>query len=119
MPKPIRRAKHPNAENRELEFEWLSHYGLGNSEIGRLLPTVPGTMTSDRCFYVNSMLPKHIFRGRTQASLPITQGRWFLIPLEIVEQFPRLYESTLSPAAAVSLLGDDSPRGVAAWTAGG
>jgi hypothetical protein len=119
MPKPARRSPHPNAENLEVEFGWLATYGLDRPEIGRLLPTVPGTLTSPRCFYVNSMLPKHIFRGREQGSLPLTAGRWFLIPLEIVRAFPKLWESTLPPAAAVSKLGNDGPTTMAAWTAGG
>ena len=119
MPKPVRRSPHPNAENLKLEFEWLSGYGLTPSEIERLLPTVPGTMTSTRCFYVNSMLPRHIFRGREQGSLPLTAGRWFLIPLEIVESFPKLWANPVPPAAAVSLLGNDGPQAMAAWTEGG
>ena len=119
MPKPVRRSKHPNAENLEVEFEWLGQYGLSETEIGRILPTVPGGLTGPRYYYVNSMLPKRIFRGRDQGSLPLTSGRWFLIPLEIVEAHPKLSESPLLPAAAVSLLGHDGPRAVAAWTAGG
>jgi len=119
MPKPARRSPHPNAENLELEFDWLTGYDLSGEEIGRLLPAVPGTLTSARSFYVNSMLPKHVFRGREQGSLPLTVGRWFMIPLEIVEAFPRLWESTQAPAAAVSMLGNDGPRSMAAWTAGG
>ncbi len=119
MPKPVKRSPHPNAENLEQEFEWLSGYGLNSTEMGRLLPTVPGTMTSAQSFYVNSMLPKCIFRGREQGSLPLIAGRWFLIPLEIVVAHPKLAESTHPPAAAASRLGNDGPRRMAAWTAGG
>jgi hypothetical protein len=119
MPKPARRSPHPNAENLELEFEWLLGYGLSKAEVGRLLPTVPGTMTSAASFYVNSMLPKLVFRGREQGSLPLTAGRWFLIPLEIVDAYPRLRDATLPPAAAASRLAKDEPRTMSAWTTGG
>lgn len=76
-------------------------------------------MTSANSYYVNSLIPDKVFRGREQGSLPITSGRWFLIPMDVVEAYPALRDSPLPPAAARSLLPDDGPRSIAAWTAGG
>ena len=119
MPKPARRTKHTVTGNPQEDFEWLAHFGLSRADIGRLLPTLPGGLTSLRSFYVNSMLPRAIFQGREQASIPLTPGRWYLIPLEIVDRHPRLRESPLLPAAARSMIPADEPRSLAAWTAGG
>ena len=119
MPKPARRVKHPITGSPEEEFDWLAHYGLSRGEVARLLPTLPGGLTSARSFYVNSMLPRAIFQGREQASLPLTPGRWYLIPLEIVDRHPSLRESPLPPAAARSMTPAEEPRAFAAWTAGG
>jgi hypothetical protein len=103
----------------EEDFEWLSHYGLSRGEIARLLPTLPGGLTSANSFYVNTMIPRMIFRGREQTSIPLTAGRWYLIPLAIVERHHALRDSPAPLAAAASKLPVDAPRSIAAWTAGG
>lgn len=115
----MRKSKHPVAGDPEDEFSWLGNLGLSKSEIGRLLPTLPGGMTSTLSFYVNSMLPRIIFRGREEASIPMTPGRWYLIPLEIVERHVALQENPRPLAAARSMVPADEPRSLAAWTAGG
>jgi hypothetical protein len=100
-------------------FKWLEHAGLTPAEIERLLPTVPGGFTSANSFYVNSLIPEVIFRGQEQSSIPMTPGRWFAIPLEIVDRHPTLRSGPRSLAAAVSLLRDEEPRSFVEWTSGG
>lgn len=100
-------------------FDWLGAYGLDRSEVTRLLPTVPGGLTSAKSYYVNSLIPDRIFRGREQGSLPMTPGRWFLIPYELVESHPALVENPLPPATARSLLPWNDTRTLSAWTSGG
>ncbi|GEM_PF-6208644 len=103
----------------DADFTWLGGYGLKAGEIGRLLPTLAGGLTSATSFYVNSMLPNHVFRGAEQASIPMTEGRWYLVPLELVKDHPRLTEKPLPLAAARSLLPPPSTGSISAWTTGG
>jgi hypothetical protein len=119
MPKPVRRTKPLNSGKLELDFEWLAHYDLHKSEVARLLPTVPGGFTSQNSFFVNNLIPKTIFRGREQASIPPTPGRWYLIPLEIVQAHPEIHANAIPLANAWSMVPTDGPRSFSAWTTGG
>lgn len=117
MPKPTRRTR-PSAPDRpEVAFDWLANFGLHRSDVHRLLPALPGGLTSRNSFYVNTMIPRYIFRGREQGSIPLTPGRWYLIPIELVQAKPRLRESPLSLAAACSMV-EVGPRSVSDGTVG-
>ncbi|HZT96466.1 MAG TPA: hypothetical protein VFB34_06480 [Chloroflexota bacterium] len=101
------------------QFEWLQTYGLNQDERRRLLSTVPGSPTDDHSYYVNSLLPDRVFKGRTYATIPMTPGRWFLIPMEIVESHPRISASSSPLATARSAFEWEGPRSIQEWTTGG
>ncbi len=102
-----------------MHFDWLKSFGLTEEELRRLLPAVPGGSTDDRCYYVNTLLPDMIFKGRTYGTIPLTPGRWFLIPLEIVESHSRIREAAKPLATVRSAFPTDGPRSFQEWTAGG
>jgi hypothetical protein len=81
-------------------LDWLGRFGLSRDEVIRLQPALPADMTSDNSYYVNSGIADKVFQGRDQGSLPITLGRWFLIPSDIVQAHPQLLESLHHPASA-------------------
>jgi hypothetical protein len=97
----------------------MEEAGLSSQEIRRLLPTVPGGFTSANSFYVNSLIPDVTFRGQEQSSIPMTPGRWFAIPLEIIDRHPPLRSGARNLASAVSLLREQEPRTFVEWTSGG
>lgn len=119
LAKPARRSKATETVSGDPHFDWLRKFGVSRVETSRLLPTLPGGLTSANSFFVNSNIPDKVFRGREQGSIPLTSGRWFLFPMEIVQAHPRLMEEPLSLASARSSLDKDDPRAIAAWTAGG
>jgi hypothetical protein len=115
--KPARKRRNPDDQSPDLD--WLRGLGLGREEVTRLSPAIPGGMTSATSFYVNSAIRGTVFRGQEQTSLPPTSGRWFLIPLEIVDAHPELKDQAVRPAMAVRLAPMDGPSDITAWTAGG
>jgi hypothetical protein len=116
-----RRNAQPHRKQEELarQFGWLvENFDFSPGEIARLLPTIPGGLTSNNSYYVNTLLPNLIFQGREQTSIPMTPGRWYLIPLELVEIHPRLREAPKPLAAAHSMFPDEGPRTIAEWPTG-
>lgn len=107
MPKPARKNKPLSPDGASSSLDWLGHFGLHLTDLHRLLPATPGGMTSSNSFYVNTMVPRTIFRGREQGSIPLTPGRWYMIPIDIVEAQPQLRESPRHLATALSLMPAD------------
>lgn len=63
--------------------------------------------TPSLSYYVNSGVPGQIFEGYAQASLPLTVGRWYLFPSDIVESHERLTD--LGVTAAVTTIPHPNP----------
>lgn len=111
-------ARNLNRDELNRLFGWLTRFGANADEVARLLPTLPGGMTSANSYYVNSLIPDVIFRGREQATLPMTSGRWYLIPLELIDSHPPMRAECKPVAVAPSMLPLDGPREIAEWPTG-
>jgi hypothetical protein len=82
-------------------LEWLRARGVDN--LRDLNPCVPGEFTLSDAYYVNTATPDVIYRGTGEGTLPLTPGRWYLIPGGIVAKSSALTRDTVPVARAVSL----------------
>jgi hypothetical protein len=82
-------------------LDWLKARGATN--LRELNPCVPGEFTLSDAYYVNTATPEVIYRGTEEGTLPLTPGRWFLIPGDIVARAPALTRDAAGVATAVRL----------------
>jgi hypothetical protein len=82
-------------------LDWLKSRGV--SSLQDLNPCVPGEFTLSDTYYVNTATPEIVYRGKGEGTLPLTSGRWYLIPGDLVASAPGLTRDAVPVARAVSL----------------
>lgn len=84
-------------------LEWAGEIGLSREEIADLNPCVPGEFTIPEGLYLNTATPRVVYGGTAEGTLPLVNGRWYLIPMEIVDRHADLRRDPVSVARAVRL----------------
>lgn len=82
-------------------LHWLSNRGV--TDLNDLNPCIPGQFTLADAYYVNTATPELIYLGTEEGTLPMTAGRWYLIPETILARAPALTENPTPVARAARL----------------
>src|SRR5579875_3615606 len=85
-------------------FGWLRQQGLSETELNRLNSCTPGEFLLPEGIYVNTGADGVTFSGSGEATLPFVDGRWDLIPAEIVAAHPELRRDPRPVAQAPRLV---------------
>lgn len=85
-------------------LQWLVDGGLSEREVQDLNPCVPGEFTLPNTLYVNTGSPNVVYMGTTEGTLPMVAGRWYLIPMDIVNRHPELAGDVVPVARAPRLV---------------
>jgi hypothetical protein len=84
-------------------LDWATEIGLTREELADLNPCVPGEFTLPESLYLNTATPRVVYGGTAEGTLPLVNGRWYLIPGEVVGRHPDLSRDPVSVARAVRL----------------
>jgi hypothetical protein len=84
-------------------LDWATEIGLSREDIAQLNPCVPGEFTLPEGLYLNTATPRVVYGGTAEGTLPLVSGRWYLLPMEIVDRHPDLLRDRVSVARAVRL----------------
>lgn len=81
----------------------LAKIGFTKQEILTLNPCVSGEFTMPDAMYVNTAGPEIVYRGSGEGTLPLVEGRWYMVPSDTATAHPELVKKTVPVAWAPRL----------------